>query len=78
VVWAKPPGSAPTKGVLLAFHGCSHAATDWFPHSESCKDCIGAAGGAVCSTSVQRLPQLHYSLKQRTDIPTYSVLDTSV
>jgi hypothetical protein len=41
VVWAKPSGSGPPKGLLLAFHGCSHAAIDWFPRSDSCKDCIG-------------------------------------
>ncbi|WIA33969.1 hypothetical protein OEZ86_007064 [Tetradesmus obliquus] len=41
VVWALPAAPVPPKGLLLAFHGCGHAATDWFPRSDSCKDCIG-------------------------------------
>ena len=31
-------GSA--KGVLLLLHGCSHAATDFWPASQSCNECI--------------------------------------
>eukprot|EP01036_Dinobryon_divergens_P028192 gene28192-37095_t len=28
-------------GVLLLAHGCQHSATDWWPHSQSCPQCIG-------------------------------------
>lgn len=41
------------KGVLLAFHGCSHAATDWWPQSATCAACIGGFGGAGLCTSLQ-------------------------
>ena len=40
VVWQKPPGGR-AKGVLLALHGCSHAATDWFPKGPRCAACLG-------------------------------------
>jgi hypothetical protein len=41
VVWQAPAGPQPPKGLLLAFHGCSHGAVDWWPKSESCQTCIG-------------------------------------
>jgi hypothetical protein len=28
-------------GVLFLAHGCSHSATDWWPKSSTCNDCIG-------------------------------------
>lgn len=40
VVWE---GVKEPKGVLLTFHGCSHAATDWWDMQESCPGCIGAS-----------------------------------
>lgn len=29
------------QGTVLLLHGCSHSATDWFPVSPGCQDCIG-------------------------------------
>ncbi|PXF46841.1 hypothetical protein BWQ96_03370 [Gracilariopsis chorda] len=29
------------QGTVLLIHGCSHSATDWFPASPGCRDCIG-------------------------------------
>jgi hypothetical protein len=40
VVWQLPQGAA--KAVLLAFHGCSHGAIDWWPRGTACPSCIGA------------------------------------
>jgi hypothetical protein len=28
-------------GIILLAHGCSHSATDWWPKSQSCPQCIG-------------------------------------
>jgi len=40
VFWELPTLSPPL-GVLFFFHGCSHAAGDLFPQSESCPTCLG-------------------------------------
>ncbi|KAI0558194.1 hypothetical protein FGB62_228g013 [Gracilaria domingensis] len=29
------------RATILLLHGCSHSATDWFPPSEFCRECIG-------------------------------------
>ncbi|CAN8071991.1 unnamed protein product [Agarophyton chilense] len=29
------------RGTILLLHGCSHSATDWFPPSAFCRECIG-------------------------------------
>ena len=62
-VWQLPP-AAPI-GIFFVAHGCSHSATDFFPHSTSCPSCIGlpeelrvtrsalAAGYAVLAVSSQ-------------------------
>ena len=39
IVWQSPAGNP--KGVVFLAHGCAHAATDWWPKSESCPLCIG-------------------------------------
>ena len=44
LVYQTPEGFHPslrTKALLFIAHGCSHAATDMFDHSESCEQCIG-------------------------------------
>lgn len=42
-VWT--PTSSSPQGVALMLHGCSHAATDWFPRSAGCKYCGFGKGG---------------------------------
>jgi len=39
LVWQSP--SENPKGMVFLAHGCAHAATDWWPKSESCPSCIG-------------------------------------
>lgn len=39
VVWQKPENEL--QGVLLAFHGCSHGAIDWWPPDDNCPLCTG-------------------------------------
>lgn len=40
IVWQKPHNKDPTAAIFLA-HGCAHSATDWWPKSSSCPNCIG-------------------------------------
>lgn len=40
-VWQRPDRPGMAAGVLFLAHGCSHAATDWWPKTESCAKCIG-------------------------------------
>ena len=43
-IWNVP---ASAKGTVLALHGCSHSALDWFPRDESrCAQMSGAGTGA--------------------------------
>lgn len=42
------------RGVVLLLHGCSHAATHWFPHSPGCADCIGLPEEVRITASVLR------------------------
>lgn len=39
LVWQKPLNT-PTAAIFLA-HGCAHSATDWWPKSANCPNCIG-------------------------------------
>ena len=38
-VWQLPPVGTPA-GIFFVAHGCSHSATDFFPHSASCASAI--------------------------------------
>ena len=38
-VWQKPAST--TRGLLLLAHGCQHSATDFWPHSAACTQCVG-------------------------------------
>jgi hypothetical protein len=49
VVWQLPASGTRVKGLLLAFHGCSHSSTDFWPRGPSCDACIGAGQLAGCS-----------------------------
>eukprot|EP01062_Namystynia_karyoxenos_P083199 TRINITY_DN9523_c0_g1_i1.p1 TRINITY_DN9523_c0_g1~~TRINITY_DN9523_c0_g1_i1.p1 ORF type:complete len:419 (+),score=97.42 TRINITY_DN9523_c0_g1_i1:81-1259(+) len=39
VVWQLPPGAL--QGVAAFFHGCQHSATDFWPSSGNCPECLG-------------------------------------
>eukprot|EP00878_Enallax_costatus_P017682 GHUV01018578.1.p1 GENE.GHUV01018578.1~~GHUV01018578.1.p1 ORF type:complete len:285 (+),score=54.53 GHUV01018578.1:714-1568(+) len=39
VVWQRPRHEL--QGVVLAFHGCSHGAVDWWPRDDDCPQCMG-------------------------------------
>lgn len=41
MVYQLPSPLDSIKGVLFVAHGCSHAATDWWPQSTSCPKCTG-------------------------------------
>lgn len=54
IVWQRPEGQQ-TKGILLAFHGCSHGAIDWWPKSTTCPTCIGLPEEVlITSTALSR------------------------
>lgn len=41
VIWELPVGGGPPVAALLALHGCSHSAGDFWPPSATCADCLG-------------------------------------
>jgi hypothetical protein len=65
VVWQMPYGQEQKpKGLLLAFHGCSHGAIDWWPKGSGCAECIGVyvqMHRVVC-TAAAGMPQLSNSV----------------
>ncbi|EOD07510.1 hypothetical protein EMIHUDRAFT_218474 [Emiliania huxleyi CCMP1516] len=38
-VYEKP--ASPARGIVVLAHGCQHSATDFWPHSTACAECIG-------------------------------------
>jgi len=38
-VYEKP--ASPARGIVVLAHGCQHSATDFWPHSTECAECIG-------------------------------------
>lgn len=62
-LWELPPGKP--RGLLFVAHGCQHQATDFWPASDACKECLGGLAGhaplaARCSSRL--LPSLPHWL----------------
>ena len=57
VHWAVPPGGAPLQGIMVLFHGCTHAGEDWFALPEELRivNAVLSRGlAAVAFTSTDR------------------------